>query len=84
MSSGKKKKKGWMGSIDESIASWADLHTLTRHLPDAGEVAGLIKFLTSDEAASITGQIFVIDSGWMISEARNYQNLGDREEDCRE
>jgi 3-oxoacyl-[acyl-carrier protein] reductase len=71
------KKQGTTASSDESILRWAALHTLTGRLPDSSEIAAVVKLLTSDEAASITGQVIVIDSGWTMSEARNYQNLSD-------
>ncbi len=78
------KKQGWRASLDKSLVSWAELHTLTHHLPDSSEVAEVIRFLTSSEAANITGQVFVIDSGWTMSEARNYQKLGGRDVEDRE
>ncbi len=71
---GKKQETG--SSSDESVLRWASLHTLTGRLPDSTEVAGVVRFLASDEAASITGQVIVIDSGWTANEARNYQDFG--------
>ena len=57
-------------------AAWASKHTLTGRMLDADEIAGLTSFLVSDAAASITGQVFVMDGGWSIVEARNYLRLG--------
>ncbi len=62
-------------STDESILHWETRHTLTGRLPSADEVAAVVKFLSSEEAAAITGQVVVVDSGWSISEARNYRDL---------
>ena len=69
------KKQNAKASSDESILRWASLHTLTGRLPNSAEVAGVVRFLASDEAASITGQVIVIDSGWTVNEARNYQDV---------
>jgi 3-oxoacyl-[acyl-carrier protein] reductase len=41
-------------------------------LPTEEEVASLIAYLTTPEAGSITGQVFIIDSGWTIVESKNY------------
>lgn len=62
-------------SQEESIRSWQARHTLTGRLPEADEVAAVVKFLSSEEAAAITGQVVVVDSGWSISEAKNYKDI---------
>ncbi len=62
-------------STDESIRRWEARHTLTGRLPEADEVAAVVRFLSSEEAGAITGQVIVVDSGWSISEARNYRDV---------
>ena len=60
----------------DGSATWASKHTLTGRMLDADEIAGLTSFLVSDAAASITGQVFVMDGGWSMVEARNYLRVG--------
>lgn len=62
-------------STDESMLRWEARHTLTGHLPSTDEVAAAVRFLSSEEARAITGQVLVVDSGWSISEARNYRDV---------
>jgi len=62
-------------NTEEFANQWALQHTLTKKLLNPDEVANLIVFLASDEAKNITGQVFVIDSGWTINEARNYMSI---------
>jgi len=59
-------------NIEEFATQWSLQHTLTKKLLTPDEIANLIAFLASEEAKNITGQVFVIDSGWSINEARNY------------
>ena len=74
----KKEREGLRAaSSDERISRWASSHTLTGGLPSPAEVGAVVKFLASDDAASITGQVIVVDSGWTMSEARNYQDLNE-------
>jgi 3-oxoacyl-[acyl-carrier protein] reductase len=54
------------------ISRWERTHTLLGKLPTEEEVASLISYLTTPEAGSITGQVFIIDSGWTIGESKNY------------
>jgi 3-oxoacyl-[acyl-carrier protein] reductase len=56
------------------ISRWERMHTLLGKLPTEEEVASLIAYLTTPEAGSITGQVFVIDSGWTIAESKNYMD----------
>lgn len=63
------------GNIEKAANDWALQHTLTKKMLDPDEVANLVAYLVSEEARNITGQIFVIDSGWSINEARNYMFL---------
>ncbi len=60
------------GSPEDLVSSWAKAHTLVGRLPTEEEVASLISYLASPDAGSVTGQVFVIDSGWTIAESRNY------------
>jgi NAD(P)-dependent dehydrogenase (short-subunit alcohol dehydrogenase family) len=53
---------------------WALKHTLTGRLPTAAEVARMVDFLASEDSGSITGQVFVIDSGWTLNEAKAYED----------
>ncbi len=46
---------------------WARRNTLTGRLVKPGEVAELVAYLASDEAGSITGQVFVIDAGQTLA-----------------
>ncbi len=46
---------------------WARRNTLTGKLVKPGEVAELVAFLASEEAGSITGQVFVIDAGQTLA-----------------
>jgi 3-oxoacyl-[acyl-carrier protein] reductase len=56
------------------ISRWERIHTLLGKLPTEEEVASLTAYLTTPEAGSITGQVFVIDSGWTIAESKNYMD----------
>jgi NAD(P)-dependent dehydrogenase (short-subunit alcohol dehydrogenase family) len=42
---------------------------LTDGVLDAGDVAGAALFLLSDDARSVTGEVFRVDGGWSISGA---------------
>ncbi len=59
-------------NIEEFAKQWSLQHTLTKKMLLPEEIASLVTFLASEEAGNITGQVFVIDSGWSINEARNY------------
>jgi NAD(P)-dependent dehydrogenase (short-subunit alcohol dehydrogenase family) len=51
------------GSLSEaSITSEIPM----RRLATTGEIAGVVRFLASDEASYITGQTIVVDGGWTI------------------
>jgi len=56
----------------EFEARWAREHSLTGKMLEGEEIARMVKFLAEESSANITGQIFVVDSGWSINEARNY------------
>jgi NAD(P)-dependent dehydrogenase (short-subunit alcohol dehydrogenase family) len=52
--------------------AWFRKHSLTGKMIEDSEIARMVRFLAADESSNMTGQVFVIDSGWSISEARNY------------
>jgi len=61
-------------SVEVMVSKWVRKHTLVGRLPTEEEVASLISYLASTDAGSVTGQVFVIDSGWVIAESRNYMD----------
>ncbi len=69
------RQKGAGESLEDAISRWEKAHTLVGRLPTEEEVASLICYLASPDAGAITGQVFVIDSGWTIAESRNYVYL---------
>ncbi|HUR43282.1 MAG TPA: SDR family oxidoreductase [Aestuariivirga sp.] len=53
------------GDFDTAKAAFVARQPMGR-LADASEIANLVVYLASDEAAFVTGQTFVIDGGWSI------------------
>jgi len=59
----------FIGADDDA---WAKNNTLTQKLVQPEEVAALVRYLVSDEAKNVTGQVFVIDSGSSVSPAKKF------------
>ena len=53
------------GDFDKAKAAFVSRQPMGRWA-DATEIANLVVYLASDEAAFITGQTFVIDGGWSV------------------
>ncbi|MFT3988242.1 SDR family oxidoreductase [Aestuariivirga sp.] len=53
------------GDFEKAKAAFIARQPMGR-MADASEIANLVVYLASDEAAFITGQTFVIDGGWSI------------------
>jgi 2-keto-3-deoxy-L-fuconate dehydrogenase len=53
------------GDIEKAKAAFIARQPMGR-LAQAGEIASLVVYLASDEAAFITGQAFIIDGGWSV------------------
>ncbi|GMV35778.1 MAG: beta-ketoacyl-ACP reductase [Fimbriimonadales bacterium] len=49
--------------LPEEFRSWAEEHAPLRRLGSVEDVAGVVSFLLSDDAAFITGQTLVVDGG---------------------
>lgn len=55
------------GLRDGSLqADWMIQQVPMRRLASVAEIAGVVRFLASDEASYITGQCIVVDGGWTI------------------
>jgi len=66
------RQRGAGESPEDMMSRWEKAHTLIGRLPTEEEVASLICYLASPDAGAVTGQVFVIDSGWTFAESRNY------------
>jgi len=53
--------------FEEAKSRWVSRHTLLGRLVKPEEVAKLVAFLASEDAAAITGQTFVIDAGQLLA-----------------